>query len=425
VRATVGVYELGDRQPAFPSVVSAHLPGEGTPIGWGALGALTGKPGDPGTMYAASDAAYATGRIYTLDVTRIPAVITAVTTVRAADGSRPEIDVEGISARPGGGFWLAVEGATGPGNQLLTVDASGRITDTVALPTEVSSYVRNWGLEGVAVRGTGAREQVFVALQRPLWVDPSVAAGAVQPREGNVARIGRYDVATEAWTWFAYPLATTSTAGDWIGLSEITVVDDDTLAVIERDKLAGPAAALKRVYTVDLPAGSPSALTPVTKRLAVDVLPALRASNGWTQEKLEGLGISAGGQVFAVTDNDGLDDATGETQLLRLGPLKRVFAASVRTTTSLRVSARTVRTGKPVTITVRVAPAFNTGSVRVTDRGRAVRTVRVVNGVARLTLRPKPGVHRYRAVYAGSADSLGSASTTVRVLVVRKARGRR
>ncbi len=33
----------------------------------------------------------------------------------------------------------------------------------------------------------------------------------------------------------------------------MTVVDHDTLAVIERDKLNGPAAAVKRVYAVDVP----------------------------------------------------------------------------------------------------------------------------------------------------------------------------
>ncbi|MEO9325622.1 esterase-like activity of phytase family protein [Nocardioides sp. C4-1] len=426
VRASVGIYRLGSSTPRFPSVVSTTLPGEPTPIGWGALGALSGKPGDAGAMYAASDSAFATGRIYEVDVTGTPAVITDVTTVRAADGSRPAIDIEGISARPAGGFWLAAEGATGPANQLVRTDAAGVVRQTVALPTEVSSHIRNWGLEGVAVRGSGASEQVFVAVQRPLWVDPSVAAGAVEPLEGNVARIGRYDVATARWTWFTYPLATTSTPGDWIGLSEIAVVDDNTLAVIERDKLAGTRAAFKRVYTVDVPAGTPSRPTRLAKRLAVDLLPAMRAQKGWTQEKLEGLGIAADGAVIAVTDNDGLSDATGESQLYRLGGLKRVFAASIGTTTGLRTTKRTVRRGQPVTLTVRVGPSFTTGVVRLTDRGRVVRTLRLRGGAARVTLRPARGVHRYRAVYAGAADALGSASKVVPVTVLKKKpRGRR
>ena len=61
------------------------------------------------------------------------------------------------------------------------------------------------------------------------------------------------------------------------------------------------------------------------KRLALDVLPALRADNGWTQEKLEGLTVAGNGQVYAITDNDGVQDATGETVLLRLGPSAKVF----------------------------------------------------------------------------------------------------
>jgi hypothetical protein len=38
-----------------------------------------------------------------------------------------------------------------------------------------------------------------------------------------------------------------------------------------------------------------------------------------TQEKLEGLAIAKDGRVYTVTDNDGVDGNTGETQFLRLG----------------------------------------------------------------------------------------------------------
>jgi hypothetical protein len=40
-------------------------------------------------------------------------------------------------------------------------------------------------------------------------------------------------------------------------------------------------------------------------------------------DKPEGLTIGADGEAYAVTDNDGVDDATGETQLFRLGDLRR------------------------------------------------------------------------------------------------------
>ena len=152
---------------------------------------------------------------------------------------------------------------------------------------------------------------------------PGAAAGPIDG--AGVTRIGRYDVATGAWTWFGYQLESTAAAGDWLGLSEIAVVDADTLAVIERDKLNGPRAAIKRVYTVEV--GGVAGVTGIAagelpvldKSLAIDVLPALQSANGWTQEKLEGFTIAADGEVFAVTDNDGLKDATGETVFLRLG----------------------------------------------------------------------------------------------------------
>ncbi|WP_233518071.1 hypothetical protein [Streptomyces corynorhini] len=57
-------------------------------------------------------------------------------------------------------------------------------------------------------------------------------------------------------------------------------------------------------------------------------MPDLRATKGWTQEKLEGLTVAGNGEVYAVTDNDGLENATGETVFLRLGSRGKVFGRS-------------------------------------------------------------------------------------------------
>jgi DNA-binding beta-propeller fold protein YncE len=333
VRASVSVFGRGERwadaagTPQFPSVVSADAaagPQAGSPIGWGALGALSADPSDPARLWTATDAAYAVTQLLSLDVSGYgegsPAVIDRAVTL-TEDGEPVGLDVEGVAARADGGFWLGVEGATGADSAVVRVDAEGAVQERVALPADVVTGLGKQGIEGVAVQGTGADEQVWVALQRGLTTDDGGAAGT--------ARLGRYDVASDTWDWFAYPLGTTSTAGDWIGLSEVTVVDDDTLAVVERDKLNGPAAAVKRVYTVDVPetAVGAASTTPVAvhKVLAHDVLADLRATNGWTQEKLEGLTIGGDGTVWAVTDNDGMADATGETVLLRLGAAADVF----------------------------------------------------------------------------------------------------
>jgi hypothetical protein len=117
--------------------------------------------------------------------------------------------------------------------------------------------------------------------------------------------------------------------GGWIGLSELTLLPDGTFAVVERDKGWGPTtppnAELKAVFGVDLATAEfrayddPAGLVTIGKTLLRDLLPELEAASIWTAEKVEGLAVAADGQVYVVTDNDGLDDAPGETLFLRLG----------------------------------------------------------------------------------------------------------
>ncbi|MFI9526677.1 esterase-like activity of phytase family protein [Micromonospora rosaria] len=314
VRASVSLFRLGEDTPAFPSLVSAP-DATGAPIGWGALGALSAVPKRPHLLYSVTDAAYATTSIVTINTRQSPAVVTEVLPVRDERGEAVGYDAEGIFARPQGGFWLAVEGATGPENKLARLDADGVTRQVVPLPADVAAGLGRQGFEGVTATMERGREIVWAVLQREVATDPA-----------GVVRIGRYDVTAGTWSWFGYRLSRTDVPGDWIGLSEVTVVGG-RLAVIERDKLNGPAARVKRIYTVELPTGpaAPGRLRVLPKQLAVNVLPALRATNGWTQEKLEGLAVAGNGQVYAVTDNDGVQDATGETVLLRLGPADTVF----------------------------------------------------------------------------------------------------
>lgn len=315
VRASVGLFRLGKGTPEFPSIVSAD-DGTGVPVGWGALGALSAVPGRPHQLNTVTDAAYSPTRILTMDTARRPGVITRALTVKDTAGGPVGYDAEGIFARPQGGFWLAVEGETGASNQLVRLDRDGVTQQVVSLPADVAAGLGKQGFEGVtATTDRHGREIVWAALQREVRTDPA-----------GIVRLGRYDVEAGTWTWYGYRLGTTTTPGDWIGLSEITVVGDK-LAVIERDKLNGPAAKVKRIYTVDMPNSVvPSGSLPVlSKKLAYDVLPDLRATNGWTQEKLEGLTVAGNGDVYAVTDNDVLDDATGETVFLDLGSRKKIF----------------------------------------------------------------------------------------------------
>lgn len=322
VRSAVTLYRLGGKE-SQPSIVSAD---EGdAPIGWGALGALAADPKDANRLYAASDSAFANGWVYTIDTSKQPAVITERRAVKRDGAPAEDLDIEGISVAADGGFWLASEGKNGKGNRLFHTDKDLNITSTVELPSDVAEHIGKWGLEGVtSAKDANGVEQLFVAVQRPLWKDPE--AKKLEAAEGeNTTRIGKYDTKTKTWQWFGYELEKPAGKGDWMGLSEITALDDKHLLVIERDKLNGPDAKIKRVMKVTLPEGAgagENALPMVKKELAVDVLPKLRATNGWTQEKLEGFTIAADGQMYAVTDNDALDDATGETVFLRLGKLK-------------------------------------------------------------------------------------------------------
>jgi hypothetical protein len=45
----------------------------------------------------------------------------------------------------------------------------------------------------------------------------------------------------------------------------------------------------------------------------------MQAGKGWVHDKLEGLARAQDGTVYAVTDNDGVKDSTGETQFFNLG----------------------------------------------------------------------------------------------------------
>ena len=183
----------------------------------------------------------------------------------------------------------------------MHADASGNVLAEYPLPDAVRAKAKSNGFEGVALSNDGAT--VYVAFQREWQGDPQ-----------NHVRIGVFDIASENWMFFYYPIEAASVG--WVGLSEITPLEDGRLAVIERDNQQGPAAAIKRIYTF-----APGSVTPraegevfdvVSKTLVNDLLDELNATRGWTPDKVEGLAV-IGDQAYVVTDNDGLDDAVGET----------------------------------------------------------------------------------------------------------------
>ncbi|MFJ2620111.1 esterase-like activity of phytase family protein [Glutamicibacter sp. NPDC087344] len=327
VRSALTLFSFGAAQAQFPQLSSDPS----NPVPFGALSGLSADLENPGRIFAVSDNAYEP-LIYTIDAEQGLVEDSLPVT---EDGAPADLDLEGLSAREDGGFWAANEGADAAGNALVRIDADGAVAQRVQLPQEVIGQLKGQGLEGVTAYGSGDAEQVVFTLQREV------------PGEDFV-RIGRYTTATEEFAWFGYTLQDAGDDGSWNGLSEITRLSDGSYAVIERDKRIGEDAQLKAIYQFELPetSGTGSADGPVTmveKKLAVDVLPVLEQTNGRTQEKLEGLTVAGNGQVYVVTDNDAVKDASGETVFANLGAEAEVFelapAASATPTPSLEPSA--------------------------------------------------------------------------------------
>ena len=117
-----------------------------------------------------------------------------------------------------------------------------------------------------------------------------------------------------------YPLdAVESQNGGWVGLSDLTSLGNGRFLVVERDNQGGPDAAIKRLYTFDV--SGRAAGSTVEKTLVDDLMDDLAVPGGLTPEKIEGLAVLANGEVLIVNDNDGVDDNSGETQLLNLGAI--------------------------------------------------------------------------------------------------------
>ena len=294
------------RNEGAPSIVSDG-------IGFGALSGLSGVPGNRRDVVAITDSAYTPTRVLTIDTASALARVRAELAV--TKGGQPVgYDGEGIAARPGGGYWVAAEGdGKARPNLLVEVSPTGEVAREVPLPAEVAATATSNGFEGVTTTGRGAGEQVWLAVQRE-WKND---------RRGETT-LARFTPATGQWTFAAYPLD--AAAAGWVGLSEVTALDDHTLLVLERDNQRGDAAVTKKVYRVDLkslvtaPAGHPRPL--VAKTEARDLLPALTAGGGTAHDKPEGLAVVGDGplrRLVGVVDNDGLEDAPGESVFLRLG----------------------------------------------------------------------------------------------------------
>jgi hypothetical protein len=185
---------------------------------------------------------------------------------------------------------------------LLLLDSEAAITQCVTLPTDFPDQVR-FGFEGVAKDG----DYVVVAVQRA-W------GGEEHPR------LAVYNQATEEWKYAFYPLDDVESQYEgWVGLSDIAPVGDGNFLVLERDNQGGPDAAVKRIYQINLGDYSFDDGSVVSKELVKDLMDDLKSGNGSVIEKVEGLTVTSAGDIWINSDNDGVDDNSGEQILMNVG----------------------------------------------------------------------------------------------------------
>ncbi len=316
IGSVVTIYARAEGTAAYPTIMSAD-DADGLPIAWTALSGAVGDPAVAGKLYVVSDSVGAEGRIFTVDATQTPAVITASVTVTRDGAPATLLDLEGIAMASDGGFWLASEGnperaENKTWSTLLKVSADGAIEQEIALPEAIAAASTRYGFEGVTVSGTGADETVWIAVQRE-WADD--AKGMV--------KLLAYKPADGGWGVVHYPLDVVETG--WIGLSDLTAVPGGLVA-IERDNQVGRNAQAKGLTFVSLAGITPAApgatdIPVLTKTWVQDLLPMLAAPGGYVLDKVESFAIDAAGDAFVITDNDGVSDHNGETQFLRLGRL--------------------------------------------------------------------------------------------------------
>ncbi|MDU0354407.1 esterase-like activity of phytase family protein [Paraglaciecola aquimarina] len=349
IRSVVNIYNYSANDQQYPTIQSTYRV-DGSPIPFGALSGLSADPTNTSLLYSVEDSFYKSNRIFTIDTSLSPAALVAETTIKDtndvfaaisaatladdtvdADDVRRvsvfdeadlaaminadktvNIDPEGVAKASDGGFWIASEGSGTMGdtsrpinslNFIFKTDMSGIIEEVITLPDTVNSNQLRFGFEGVAEYS----DNVYVAFQRVWAGDPNV-------------RIGVYHTTTKTWSFLYYPLdGAESQNGGWVGLSDLTSLGNGKFLVLERDNQGGPDAAIKRIYQVDTNGlGDGETLTKV---LVKDVLPDMQSAHGLPAEKVEGMAIMANGDVYIVNDNDGVDDNSGEIQLINLGKI--------------------------------------------------------------------------------------------------------
>lgn len=311
IRAHVMIYEYQDAPASYPHLTSAGITLEnGAPVGWGAISGQVAA--EDGFLYAVNDSFYGMQpSIFKIDVSATPAKIVGVTRVTRAGQPAQKLDMEGITT-DGDAFWIASEGRTDRviPHAIYKVGADGEIEEEIGLPAELMAVEKRFGFEGITKVG----DTLWMAVQREWKDDPA-----------NHVKLVAYNLETEEWGAVHYPKA--EPAKGWVGLSEI-VAFGDYVYVIERDNQIGANAVTKKIYRipasemVPAPLGTDDPLPVVSKEEVRDLLGDLTSTGGYVLDKVEGLAIMEDGTAYVSTDNDGVDDHSGETMFFSIGVIQ-------------------------------------------------------------------------------------------------------
>jgi len=336
-RGGVNIYQCGKGKDKYPAIVSDFDEATDAPIGWGALSGLAAHPLNKDIMYTVQDSFYIKSTILEMNTKKTPARITkAIKLIDSNDvlasfspygdfsaddlaalindDKTVNLDLEGVAYdSQDDTIWVVSEGSGTVGqdaypikslNFLINVALDGAILEVLSLPDELNDKQVRYGFEGVTVA-----EDLIVAVVQRAWT------GDANPM------IVAYDKNSQEWIWMYYPLdAVESQNGGWVGLSEISWIPGTTdFLVVERDNKGGPDAAIKRIYKIDPYDALPG--DTIAKELFVDLLPLLEATGSPVPEKIEGMAITAKGEVYIVNDNDGVSDNSGLTLFLEVAKI--------------------------------------------------------------------------------------------------------
>lgn len=308
----VMIYARNAETPAYPQIIS-EMDGD-RPIGWTALSGLVADAEVAGKLYAVNDSFLRSQpSIYEIDATQSPAKIVRRIGVTRDSVPAQKLDLEGITLDGDGGFWLASEGRTDrlTPHALYHVNGKGEIEEEVPFPAELLAVEKRFGAEGITAVGEGDEMVLWIAIQRE-WANDA---------KGEVKLVS-YTPATGEWGAVRYP----SDQGEkgWVGLSEITA-HGDMIYVVERDNQLADNAKIKKLYAISMDQMQAAHLggeLPLVEKTEVhDFLPELKALNGFVLDKIESFAIDASGEGFAMTDNDGVDDHSGETLFFSIGKM--------------------------------------------------------------------------------------------------------